>query len=210
MRLIVLGSGSSGNAVYIEAGDSGVLVDAGLSGKETARRMTEVGLDPAKLKAILLTHEHVDHMKGAQVLSKTVGARLFLSVLTKAQCNFQRRGEGIIWGQMITSWEPFQIGCLEFRPFSIPHDGVDTFAVTVHGNGVKVGVVVDLGYITNLVAERLRGADLIVMESNYDPEMLRIGPYPWQVKQRIASRLGHLSNYETARWLKEDFDGSAR
>ncbi|HEU4391472.1 MAG TPA: MBL fold metallo-hydrolase [Blastocatellia bacterium] len=210
MRLIVLGSGSSGNAVYIEAGGSAVLVDAGLSGKETARRMTEAGLDPAKLNAILLTHEHEDHSKGAQVLSKTVGARLYTSRATRTECKFQRGGEGIFWGETVSSGEPFNVGSLEFQPFSIPHDGIDTFAITVRANGVKAGVVTDLGYITQLVAEKLRGSDLIVIESNYDREMLRVGPYPWSVKQRIASRLGHLSNDETARWLKEGFDGSAR
>lgn len=209
MRLIILGSGSSGNALYLESGETRVLVDAGLSGKETARRMTQVGLDLTRLNAILLTHEHTDHVKGAQVISRTVGARVFVSDTTRAECRFPRGGAGIRWGESVSSGEAFQIGSLDFHPFTIPHDGVDTFAFTVESGGVKIGIVTDLGYITQLVAERLRGCDLVVIESNHDREMLKVGPYPWSLKQRIASRLGHLSNEETGRWIREDFDGRA-
>jgi phosphoribosyl 1,2-cyclic phosphodiesterase len=210
MRLIVLGSGSSGNAVYIEAGATRVLVDAGLSAKETARRLSQVGVDAARLDAIVVTHEHADHVKGVHVLSKTARVPVFISDATRAECRWPRGGEGIRWGEAITSSAPFQIGSMDFQPFTIPHDGVDTFAFTVRSEGVKVGIVTDLGYITQLVAERLRGCDLVVVESNHDRDMLKVGPYPWPLKQRIASNTGHLSNDETARWIKEDFDGQAR
>jgi phosphoribosyl 1,2-cyclic phosphodiesterase len=210
MRLIVLGSGSSGNALYVESGATRILIDAGLSGKETARRMNDVGLDPTSLDGILLTHEHIDHVKGAQVVSKTTGAPVYASRPTRAECRFPRDGEGILWGEPVSSSYAFRIGSIDFHPFTIPHDGVDTFALTLEAEGVKVGIVTDLGYITQLVAERLRGCDLVMIESNHDREMLKVGPYPWSLKQRIASRLGHLSNEETARWLRDDFDGSAR
>jgi len=209
MRLTVLGSGSSGNALYIESGATGVLVDAGLSAKETARRMTECGIDPARLSAVVITHEHSDHIKGAHVISKATAAPVFASAATRSECRFPRGGNGIRWGDEISSSEPFQIGSLDFYPFTIPHDGADTFAFTVSSQGVKVGMVTDLGYITQLVSERLRRSDLILIESNHDLDMLKVGPYPWSVKQRIASRLGHLSNDETARWIREDFDGYA-
>jgi phosphoribosyl 1,2-cyclic phosphodiesterase len=209
MRLIILGSGSTGNALYIESVETRVLVDAGLSGKETARRMTEAGVDPARLDAIVITHEHTDHVKGLHVISKTTGAPVFVSAATRKECHFKQDGDGIIWGQEISSSEPFQIGSLDFYPFSIPHDGVDTFAFTVESHGIKIGLVTDLGYITKLVAERLKGSDMIIVESNHDRDMLKIGPYPWSLKQRIASKLGHLSNDETARWIEEDFDGRA-
>lgn len=210
MRLIVLGSGSTGNALYVESGGTRVLVDAGLSGKETARRMTDVGIDPAALDSILLTHEHVDHMKGAQVISRTVGASVFASGPTRRECKFVREGDGITWGEEVTSSQAFSIGSIDFCPFTIPHDGADTFALTFAADGVKVGVVTDCGYVTQLVAERLRHCDLVLIESNHDREMLKVGPYPWPLKQRIASRLGHLSNEETSRWLREDFDGHAQ
>lgn len=209
MRLIVLGSGSSGNVLYIEAGTTSALVDLGLSAKETARRMTEAGVDPTKLSAIVITHEHSDHVKGARVFASTADVPVFMSEATRTECNFPDNGEKIPWGETIASGEPFQIGSLNFHPFTIPHDGVDTFALTVESEGVKVGVVTDLGYITQLVAEKVRGSTLVMIESNHDRDMLKVGPYPWSVKQRIASNVGHLSNDETARWIREDFDGQA-
>jgi phosphoribosyl 1,2-cyclic phosphodiesterase len=210
MKLIILGSGSTGNALYVESGDTRVLVDAGLSGKEIARRMTHVGLDPGRLDAVLITHEHSDHVRGLQVVSKTLNAPVFASGATRSECRFPHGGEGIRWGQEIRSSEPFQIGSLDFYPFSIPHDGVDTFAFTVTSKGVKLAMVTDLGYIPRVVAERLKGCDLIMVESNHDRDLLKVGPYPWPLKQRIAGKLGHLSNDEVARWIREDFDGRAR
>src|SRR5690242_4049628 len=140
MRLIVLGSGSSGNVLYIESGATSALVDLGLSAKETARRMTEAGVDPASLSAIVITHEHTDHMKGARVFASTAEVPIFMSEATRAVCNLSDNGKKIPWGETITSSDPFQVGSLEFRPFTIPHDGVDTFALTVESEGVKVGV----------------------------------------------------------------------
>jgi phosphoribosyl 1,2-cyclic phosphodiesterase len=209
MRVIILGSGSSGNSLYIESGDTGALVDAGLSAKETARRLTEAGVEPSRVKAIVVTHEHADHIKGVRVFSKTANVPVFISEETRAECRWTGGEQGIRWGEKISSSESFQVGALDFHPFSIPHDGIDTFAYTVESNGLKIGIVTDLGYITQLVAERLRGCSMIVMESNHDRDMLKVGPYPWSVKQRIASNTGHLSNDETARWLREDFDGEA-
>jgi phosphoribosyl 1,2-cyclic phosphodiesterase len=132
-----------------------------------------------------------------------------MSEATRAECKFPDDGVKIPWGETIASSEPFQIGSMNFYPFAIPHDGVDTFALTVESDGVKVGVVTDCGYITQLIAERLRGSSLVFIESNHDRDMLKVGPYPWSVKQRIASNVGHLSNDETARWIREDFDGQA-
>ena len=209
MRLIVLASGSTGNALYIESGSTCVLVDAGLSGKEAGRRMNEAGLDITRLSAIVVTHEHSDHIQGVRVISKTAKVPVYISEATRVECRFQQDGEGIRWGETITSSEPFRIGTMDFSPFSIPHDSVDPFALTIEADGIKAGIVTDLGYITQLVSHELLDSDLIVIESNHDLEMLKAGPYPWPLKQRIASRLGHLSNNETARWIREEFDGKA-
>jgi phosphoribosyl 1,2-cyclic phosphodiesterase len=209
MRVIILGSGSSGNALYIEAGDTSALVDVGLSAKETARRLSEAGVDPTRLNAIVVTHEHSDHIKGVRVFSKTANVPVYISEETRSECRWSGGEAGIHWGEVISSSASFQIGKLDFHPFSIPHDGIDTFAYTVEAEGIKIGIVTDLGYITNLVAQRLLGCKMVVMESNHDKDMLKVGPYPWSLKQRIASNNGHLSNDETARWLREDFDGQA-
>jgi phosphoribosyl 1,2-cyclic phosphodiesterase len=209
MRLIILGSGSAGNALYVESGATGVLIDCGLSAKETARRMTTVGIDPTRLSAIVVTHEHNDHIKGVRGMAKTAEAQVFLSAATRTESAFASAGEGIAWGEVIVAGEPFQIGSLNFYPFTVPHDGADTVAFTVEADGVKAAAVTDLGYISQLVSQHLRGADFVMIESNYDREMLKAGPYPWSVKQRINSNVGHLSNDETARWIREDFDGKA-
>lgn len=195
--------------VYIESGETRVLVDVGLSAKETARRMTSVGLDPTRLTAIVVTHEHTDHIKGVRVMSQTTGVPVFISDATRAECPFSRSGDGVTWGEAISSSQPFQISELDFHPFTVPHDGADTFAFTVQSRGVKVGIVTDLGYITALVSQRLLGSKLIIIESNHDRDMLKAGPYPWPVKQRIAGNLGHLANDETARWIRDEFDGQA-
>src|ERR1041384_5636896 len=138
MRLIVLGSGSSGNALYIEAGAASVRVDVGLSAKETARRMSEAGIDPARLSGIVVTHEHADHVKGVRVMSKTITAPVFISEATREEVRFPAGSEGVYWGEVISSSQDFLISCLEFHPFTIPHDCVDTFAFTVQAEHVKV------------------------------------------------------------------------
>ena len=209
MRLIILGSGSSGNSVYVESGGASVLVDVGLSAKETARRMVAVGLDPSQLSAIVVTHEHSDHFKGVPVMSSTAGVPVFMSDATRAVCKFAGKADAMHWGDAIVAGQSFQVGPMDVHPFTIPHDGVDTFAFTIQSHGVKVAVVTDLGYISQLVAERLRGSNLVIMESNHDRDMLKVGRYPWSVKQRIASNLGHLANDETARWIRHEFDGQA-
>ena len=136
MRLIVLGSGSSGNVLYVESGATSALIDLGLSAKETARRMTEAGVDPTRLSAIVITHEHSDHVKGARVFAATAEVPVFMTQATRAECNFPENGDKIPWGETIASGEPFQIGSLNFYPFTIPHDGVDTFAQFNGSNAV--------------------------------------------------------------------------
>lgn len=210
MRICILGSGSSGNATLVVAGETRVLIDCGLSGRETVRRIQEVGEDPAKLSGVVITHEHGDHSRGVAALAKLITAPVYISTATLVACDFGDRGLKIQRGEAISSSQDFEIGEMRFHPFTIPHDAVDPFAFTVEANGIKLGMAVDLGYFNALAAERFRGSDALIIEANHEIEMLRACTfYPWALKQRILGREGHTSNDEMARFLREDFDGRA-
>lgn len=211
MRICILGSGSSGNATLIVSGETRVLIDCGLSGRELVRRLQEVGEDPSRLTAIVITHEHGDHARGLAVVSKSLGAPVYISSRALAACNLGEREKTVRRGAEISSAQDFEIGELKFHPFTIPHDAADPFAFTVEAHGVKIGMAVDLGYYNALAAERFRGADALILEANHELDMLRACTfYPWSLKQRIMSRQGHVSNDETARFLRDDFDGRAQ
>lgn len=220
MRLTVLGSGSTGNAVLIVAGETRVLVDAGLSAKEIARRLAGVGEDVQRLDGILVTHEHGDHSGGLRVLLRSVDCRVYISAETfeayvserlVSNEEPQKRAKALNGRiEQIESSKDFRIGEIDFHPFTIPHDAVDNFGFTATHRGVKIATVMDFGHITTLVSERLRGCAAIVIESNHSRDMLKAcDTYPWELKQRILSRLGHLSNEDVADWLSQDFDGCA-
>ncbi len=210
MRICILGSGSSGNATLLVAGETRVLVDCGLSGRETVERIRAVGEDPSKLSGVVVTHEHSDHSRGLASVAKLLRIPVYISTATLAACDFGKRTAAIRRGHAITSAEDFEIGELRFHPFTIPHDAVDPFAFTVESRGAKLGMAVDLGYINSLAAERFRGCDALIIEANHEIEMLRACTfYPWALKQRILGRQGHTSNDEMARFLREDFDGRA-
>lgn len=222
MRLTVLGSGSTGNAVLIVAGDTRVLVDAGLSAKEIARRLALVGEDVHRLDGVLVTHEHVDHAGGLRVLLGAVDCPVYISATTcdayiserfnVANDEPRKRAAAINDRiEQIESSKDFTIGEIDFHPFTIPHDAVDNFGFTATHRGVKIATLMDFGRITTLITEQLRGCAAIVMESNHSRDMLKACEvYPWELKQRILSRVGHLSNEDVADWLRGGFDGVAR
>lgn len=210
MRICILSSGSSGNATLLVAGDTRVLVDCGLSGRETLKRLQAVGEDPAKLAGVVITHEHGDHARGLSALCKTLNVPIYVADATLVACKLGDKQALVRRGEAISSTQDFQIGAFRFSPFAIPHDAADPLAFTVEANGCKLGMAVDLGYINALAAERFRGADALIIEANHEIEMLRACTYyPWALKQRILSRVGHTSNDEMARFLREDFDGKA-
>ena len=166
MRICILGSGSSGNATLVVAGETRVLIDCGLSGRETVRRIQDVGEDPSKLTAVVITHEHGDHSRGLAAVSRLLRVPAYISTATLVACDFGERAEKIKRGHAISSSEDFEIGELRFHPFSIPHDAVDPFAFTVESRGAKLGMAVDLGYINSLAADRFRGCDALIIEAN--------------------------------------------
>lgn len=207
LSFTLLGSGSSGNSLLISSRDSHVLVDVGLSGRETARRLRERGLGPERISAIVVSHEHGDHCRGAGPFAKDLEIPVFLTdgALGASGIKLDPRKH-----QRIDSGTPFEVCGMLFTPFSVPHDAADPIAFSIEESGAKIAVVLDLGYISNLVVERLRGCDAIIMESNHDVNLLKVGPYPWALKQRVMSRTGHLSNESVAEYLVDGFDGTAR
>jgi phosphoribosyl 1,2-cyclic phosphodiesterase len=222
MKLTVLGSGSSGNAVFISAGETRVLVDAGMSARETVRRLALVGEDIAKLDGVIITHEHGDHAGGLRVLLKSLTCPVFISGKTRdayirehtrTSSEEPRKRADALQNRTeeIESSRDFRIGEIDFHPFTIPHDAVDNFGFTATHAGVCVATLMDFGHITTLITERLRGCAAIVIESNHSRDMLKAcDVYPWELKQRILSRTGHLSNEDIGEWLKDGFDGAAR
>jgi phosphoribosyl 1,2-cyclic phosphodiesterase len=225
MKFTVLGSGSTGNAILISTEKTNVLVDAGLSAREIVRRLRDVGVNPESLDAILITHEHGDHIGGLRALLSIVKCPVYISGETEEayyMTRSRREQNGTSEASQrrdatrgrtvpIESNVEFRIGDLDFEPFSVPHDAVDNFGFVMRHDGVKAASLTDFGHISAVMKEKLRGCDAIIMESNHSIDMLRMcQQYPWSLKQRIMSRHGHLSNEDLYNWLLKDFDGSAQ
>ena len=201
LTLCMLSSGSKGNSIYISDGSTSILVDAGLSGIEIERRMKSKELFPEKLDAIVVSHEHADHIHGVGVLSRRYRIPVYISRKTfKAASPFI--GE-ICEYNKFECGEMFTINNLSFHPFSISHDAEDTAGFTVSNNSTKIGIATDLGIATTMVKEHLKKCSVLILEANHDPDMLANGPYPWPLKQRIKSRTGHLSNEQSKALLQE-------
>ena len=205
VKFCVLASGSSGNAALLATENTRILVDAGLSMKELGRRMDAVGEDLENVDAILITHEHSDHVAGLPVLARRLKKPkpFYLTRLT---------GPAIDWDESTPILEAFQagakfrIGDIDIQSFSIPHDAIDPVGFCFEAEGVRIGIATDLGYIPESVKYHLRRAHLLLLEANHDLEMLKVGPYPWSVKQRVMSRVGHLSNLVMSDYLMEELD----
>jgi phosphoribosyl 1,2-cyclic phosphodiesterase len=282
--MTVLASGSKGNATVIAAGETRILVDAGLSCRELMRRMVLAGEDPEALDAILITHEHLDHVAGLAVLARRLKVPVFFTeqthrawvrmltprttmsyakwlelmeqeravraasapahTLAGAGCGVvagleaeaetqipcgddKQNGDEVEAGlgaekvkadpaflpavEYFRAGQAFSIGEIDVSPFTIPHDAADPCGFVFHARTetIRMAVATDLGYIPPNVKMALKNVDVLLLESNHDLEMLKDGPYPWPVKQRVLSRVGHLSNAATAEFLSRDYDGGA-
>lgn len=202
LRVCVLGSGSGGNAVLIESGGDRLLLDAGFSCRELERRMRAVGIDPRTIAAVLLTHEHEDHVRGVARFAGRHEAPVWATAGTLEAARL--RGATAAELRVLASGEVVEVCGFQVEPFAIPHDAREPvgFVVTDRA-GRRLGLVADLGSRSRLAWGRLSELDVLLIETNHDLEMLRSGPYPWSLKQRIASGHGHLSNHSAAEGLPE-------
>ena len=214
VSVTVLGSGSKGNCTLVSSSGTRLLVDAGLCCREILRRLTLCGQEARSLDAILITHEHADHIGGLRVLARKLKIPVYISAATYQE---YQRGVRDTHGHRVSldrrevfaSGSAFQVGDITVMPFTIPHDAVDPVGFTFRCDGIKVAICTDLGYMPANVRHHLRGCHVLMLESNHDLEMLRGGPYPWSVKQRVMSNVGHLSNDALANFLTTDYDGGA-
>ncbi len=223
MKISVLGSGSTGNSVLISTEKTKVLVDAGLSAKQILLRLADTGVSYSELDGILITHEHSDHAGGLRVLKRTVDCPVYISAKTKdaylgpkSSHNGERerrlRDDSLNGSAVeIESDHEFRIGDIDFEPFSVPHDAADNFGFVAKNRGYRIATLMDFGHFTPLINEKLKGCDALVVESNHSIDMLKACPvYSWELKQRISSDTGHLSNEDLSEWLATEYDGSAR
>lgn len=203
MKVSVLGSGSGGNSIYVRAGNTHVLVDAGFSGKAVAARLERVGVHPDDIAAIIVTHEHGDHTAGIGVFARRHGTPLYMTTRTREACAKLLRGQERI--EEYQQGRPFLIGDLRVEPFLTVHDAADPVGVALvdECTGLRLGVATDLGRPTAQIRHALSGCDLLVLEANHDEVMLHTSAYPTSVKRRIASSHGHLSNQAAARLVTE-------
>ncbi len=173
--------------------------------KELGKRLAQIGETLERLDAILITHEHSDHIAGLPVLarSKKVRAAIYLTRLTAPAIDW---GEGEPRIETFQAGASFQIGDIEVNSFSVPHDARDPVGFCLEAQGIRIGIATDLGYIPESIKYHLRRTDVLLLESNHDLDMLKVGPYPWSIKQRVMSRVGHLSNLVMSEYLMHDLD----
>jgi phosphoribosyl 1,2-cyclic phosphodiesterase len=200
LRFRVLGSGSSGNATLVEGGGARVLLDAGLGPRQLAERLASAGVDPASLDAVFVSHEHGDHARGAAAFSTRWGVPLAGTRGTFHAAGFAARS--LPASVAVSPGEPRAFRRLTVRAVAVPHDAACPVAFVVSAGAVSLGHATDVGHLSRGLVGALGGCDALLVESNYDPAMLRDGPYPWSLKERILGPLGHLANGDVSRLLE--------
>ena len=200
MKICSLASGSKGNCLFIETGGVRLLIDAGLSLKEITTRLTDSALDPESIHAVLVTHEHIDHIRSAGSFARRYKVPVLISYATR------QAAERYLQKTLLVEFETgysFSFRDIMIDPFPVSHDCCDPVGFVLESREGRAGSATDLGIVTRLVREKLKECRALNLESNHDPEMLLNGPYPWNLKQRIKSRQGHLSNQESLELLHD-------
>lgn len=199
MRIASLGSGSKGNGTLIDDGNTCVLIDLGFSLKETERRLARLNLSPIDIDAVLVTHEHSDHIHGVGPFARKFKRPVYLTPGTHSNSKV-----GVLPHlRSINCHKPFHIGTLEIEPVPVPHDAREPCQYLVSSNGLRVGVLTDLGHITRYVIEQYSVCHALLLECNHDVQMLAEGPYPYPLKQRVGGSHGHLNNEQAAKLLAD-------
>ena len=197
VKLTILGSGSAGNCAYLETDETRLLIDAGLSGRQIRERLASIDRTPELLNGILITHEHSDHVQGLTTLSAKLRIPLFCNRLTQEAIENQLNTRFDC--RIFSTGASFEVGDVAVDTFSVPHDASDPVGFLVRTNAGNIGFLTDLGHATNLVIERVRTANVLLLETNHDLKLLQEDTKrPWSIKQRILSRHGHLSNDDAA------------
>ena len=197
VSLTILGSGSSGNCAYLEAGETRILIDAGFSLRQIRQRLALIGRGPENLTGIVITHEHADHIQSLARFSEKLRIPVYCNRPTQEAIEYQLQVK--LNSCLFTTGASFELGELEIETFSVPHDAQDPVGYLIKTTEGNIGFVTDLGHATRLVLERIRRANVLVLEANHDIKMLQECPTrPWSLKQRILSRHGHLSNEAAA------------
>lgn len=194
-------SGSSGNCAYLSDGKTHILIDCGMSGKQLLEALCKIGASPEQLDALLITHEHSDHVKGAGVIARRYGLPVYATRGTHSAMDVGNIAEEQI--KIISSAQDFEIGTIGIKPFDIPHDAAEPVGYNFYIDGEKVSLATDIGYMNRALLEQIIKSKIVLLESNHDVDMLQFGPYPFPLKQRILSDSGHLSNENAAKTALE-------
>ncbi len=202
LRVCVLGSGSSGNCIYVASEQTGILIDAGLSCKETEGRLATIGVELSSINALCITHEHGDHVSCLGVLHRKIGMPLYANAGTIEALERNPKYQGLPWN-VFTTGTSFEIEDIKADAFSVPHDSYDPVGFVLSKENFKLGIAPDMGMATELIRERLKNCQAVVIESNHDEHLLNSSLRPWSLKQRIAGRQGHLSNTKSRELLLE-------
>lgn len=207
MKYSILASGSSGNSLFVESGKVRILVDAGLSGKQIEARLAEINVDPTTLSAILVTHEHIDHVKGVGVLARRYQVPVYINgpTLKNLPSSVGKIPETLV--HILETASSLELEDLHIESFAISHDAAEPMMYSFQQGKDRLAIVTDLGYVNQRIIDQVSGVDVLIWESNHDVDMLRIGPYPWNIKRRILSDLGHLSNQDSGEALTEIVKG---